>query len=338
MKRLLIVAAIAAIAAPVFAAPELLPVKGMNYATYDMATGEMHQTMGPMRYGDSVWSAKERSGYYTTITDDQWAVLDWGDIAAPQDIGGFAFSYSTAELLPTRISTILLFFAEENGFNTDGRVYLAGFNVTDLPTGGATFNGWTVTVDLESQGMTFVLDGSDIDFDGLADFGYSYTFPVFEGTSTFPLDTGPTIAGDPNIEGPGMEDAFDSFGLDPLDPNLVMGDYIGSWWFQGVIFAQFYMELFDGNSGPDEWPCPNPGDSGKYCVADIDTGTPGDNCVVGLGDLARLLSFYGTTSGAEWEDGDVDPARDKDTGEGGDGDVDLGDLAELLSQYGDDCN
>ncbi len=71
--------------------------------------------------------------------------------------------------------------------------------------------------------------------------------------------------------------------------------------------------------------CPNPGDSGNYCTADIDGS--GD-CVVGLGDLAQLLGNYGTTSGAEHDDGDLD----------GDGDVDLSDLAALLGQYGDDCN
>jgi len=71
--------------------------------------------------------------------------------------------------------------------------------------------------------------------------------------------------------------------------------------------------------------CPNPGDSGNYCTADIDGS--GD-CIVGLADLAQLLGHYGTTSGAEHDDGDLD----------GDGDVDLSDLAALLGQYGDDCN
>ena len=321
MKRLLIVAAVAAVAAPAFAAPELLPIRGMNYGTYDQASSTFtpgHQTT---RYGDPVWWSIERSGYYTSITDDGWSVLDWGDIAGPQAIGGFQFSYATAEMMPTLINCYMLFFAEENGFNSLDRVYLAGFNVIDLPTGGPTWNGWTVTVDLEGSGSEFIIDGSDIDFDGLVDFGYVYAFPL-----EWEL-TGPTVAGDPNTESDGMEDAFDSFIY--VDANDLISEYVGSWYWPDPLpdgshlYAQFYMQLYDGNV-PDG--CPNPGDSGRYCTADI----AGDVCVVDLADLAQLLSNYGVTSGAVHDDGDVEPAD-------GDGDVDLSDLAELLAQYNDDC-
>jgi len=48
---------------------------------------------------------------------------------------------------------------------------------------------------------------------------------------------------------------------------------------------------------------------------------------VDLSDLGRLLSNYGTESGASYEDGDLD----------GDGDVDLVDLAALLVNYGTEC-
>jgi hypothetical protein len=63
--------------------------------------------------------------------------------------------------------------------------------------------------------------------------------------------------------------------------------------------------------------------SGRYapprCPGDLD----GDGDV-DLTDLARLLSNYGMTGGATYEDGDLDS----------DGDVDLSDLAALLSVYG----
>ncbi|GMU81226.1 MAG: hypothetical protein AMXMBFR47_10970 [Planctomycetota bacterium] len=48
---------------------------------------------------------------------------------------------------------------------------------------------------------------------------------------------------------------------------------------------------------------------------------------VDIGDLARLLSNYGTTSGATPEDGDFDA----------DEDIDLGDLAYMLSRFGMTC-
>ena len=61
---------------------------------------------------------------------------------------------------------------------------------------------------------------------------------------------------------------------------------------------------------------PNP------CFGDLD----GDNDI-DLSDLARMLSNYGMTNGATYEDGDLDD----------DGDVDLSDLAALLAVYGTPC-
>lgn len=58
------------------------------------------------------------------------------------------------------------------------------------------------------------------------------------------------------------------------------------------------------------------------CPASID----GDS-QVSLSDLARLLSRFGTATGATHHDGDLD----------GDGDVDLSDLAFMLSAYGTIC-
>ena len=79
--------------------------------------------------------------------------------------------------------------------------------------------------------------------------------------------------------------------------------------------------------------CPNRGEHGKYCSADIDGS---DDCIVNLADLARLLSNYPCTSGCTHEMGDVSP-HDPNC-PAGDGLIGLADLAELLSQYGDNCN
>jgi hypothetical protein len=64
MKRLLFVSAIALVVAPALASPQVMPVKGMKYAVYNPATGELTPTEGPVRYGPSIWAATERSGYY----------------------------------------------------------------------------------------------------------------------------------------------------------------------------------------------------------------------------------------------------------------------------------
>lgn len=58
------------------------------------------------------------------------------------------------------------------------------------------------------------------------------------------------------------------------------------------------------------------------CPGDLD-----DSGAVDLGDLAVLLSHFGTPGGATAADGDLD----------GDGDVDLPDLAALLAQFGAEC-
>lgn len=64
-------------------------------------------------------------------------------------------------------------------------------------------------------------------------------------------------------------------------------------------------------------------DECEDCLGDL----TGDD-LVGLDDLAILLSHFGTASGARYEDGDIS----------GDGAVSLQDLADLLAVFGRDCN
>ena len=62
--------------------------------------------------------------------------------------------------------------------------------------------------------------------------------------------------------------------------------------------------------------------SASPCTGDLDADRDVD-----LTDLSTLLSHFGTTSGAAWQDGDSDV----------DGDVDLADLSALLSAFGGSC-
>jgi hypothetical protein len=210
-------------------------------------------------------------------------------------------------------------------------VLAAAYVINNIP--GSThppneYWGYIWGVDL---GTPFVLDGNDLDADGLVDWGY---FQFFSGRTPGCLH-GPAIYAwfDPNIippECPGIEWPFDLFvnpnwnnGPENFDPNNIEPFFVST--YSGQWFVQIYFELY----APQ---CPNRGDAGRYCQADIDGSF---DCIVGLSDLAVLLSNYGMTTGATWREGDVDPY---DPYSPGDGDVDQGDLAELLMQYGDDCN
>jgi hypothetical protein len=235
MRCSLIIATIGLITVPAFGSPELLLVRGTHYATYNMATGKLTPTPGPARYGPPVWSSTHSTGWYFGSYAYDWVVLDWGDIAGPVRINGFQFAYATDMLLPDRLDTIVWYYAEENGFNSAGHVPLAGYRITDLPTGGPTWGSWTVTVDLEG-GFEFTIDGSDMDADGLVDWGYTYWFQGPPAGSY----TGPLISGDPNgfDDAPGQEDAFDVYLLDMNDPNLGLpGSYVATYWFGGDPYA-----------------------------------------------------------------------------------------------------
>jgi hypothetical protein len=71
--------------------------------------------------------------------------------------------------------------------------------------------------------------------------------------------------------------------------------------------------------------CPNPGQTGNFCTADIN----GD-CIVDISDLALLLSAFGSVPG----DGNYNPGADVAPPVG----IDITDLALFLSQFGDNCN
>lgn len=345
MNRTILLTVAALIAVPAAAGPQILPAKGARHLIYDMATGELRSAEGPARIGESVWASTQYPWYYfiQMYYGEGATTLDWGDIAGPQPIGGYSFAYgSHSVLLPERLDVINLFFADDNGFNSENRTFLAGFHIPNLPGAdpGGQWHKWVITVDLDAAGLAFTIDGEDLDGDGRMDFSYTYWFTNYtQNNPQYPNNyLGPVIAGDPNAippTAPGIEGAFDFFG----DPNLNL--YWGTYWGD-YPFPQFYMELYDS-----ELSCPQAGGSGKRCTADI-WPNDGDgiwevddgDCLVGLDDLAQLLANYPTPADGNHELGDVWPENGDgiwQDGSDGDGAVDLSDLAELLSQYSDDC-
>jgi len=332
MRSFLIVAAICVIAAPAFAGSDLLPVKGIAGARmYDMATGEQTPMSGQTRdLGPLIWATETSTGYFWGGQASTEIALDWGDIAAGAAVGGIGWSYATNS---DSVDALVGFYQSDNGFNTQPKDYIVAFNFTGLngtvtPNNRLLFWGWLYAAELFTP---FVINGADLDADGLGDFSYTYWF---DPAALTPVGTivGPRMVGDPNLDplATGIEDVFDVYN-DPnyipapgyIDPNLT--HYVGTFWFGGPpVYAQFFMELYAPG-------CPNAGDSGKYCEADI----ANFNCMVDLADLARLLGNYGCTAGCTKLMGDIFPY---DPFFPGDGVINLQDLSEMLTQYGDDCN
>ena len=352
MKRLLIVAAIAVIAAPALAGSDILPIDGTEgHLKFDVATGKITPITGQTRdVGAPVWEvAHSYVNYFwgaePTLGEGS---IEWGDLAGPQSIGGFGFSqYTNSQATSGDLYAVFLFYEEENGEGLDSRVYVQGYLLCNIPGSTHTpteYWGYVWAVDI--SGSEFALAGSDLDGDGLGDWGY---FMFLSNQDTNSLH-GPGIAGliDPNNlppMAPGIEDNFCLF-ADPvynsgqcsnwnIDGNNLTGLVSCGYGFIG-IFSQWHFTLY----API---CPNRGDSGYYCSADIDGSY---DCLVGLADLAQLLGNYGCDSGDDPNDpnyvdvcglldGDIEPY---DVWFPGDGDVDLADLGLLLTQYGDDCN
>ncbi len=310
MRHGICAAIVLLIAGPALACPGILPISRTDYLVYDVATGAVRPATAGERYGHPLWAATEMTGYFLGVSPPE-GVLDWGDIAGPAAVGGFSFAqYTNSWESSGDLYAIIAIYAEENGWNSTGRVLTAAYVINNIPAPSCPPNeywGYIWYIDLYTP---FVLDGSDLDDDGLVDFGYSFHLSVRTPGAVH----GPAIATfDPNMA-PGADEWYDFF----REGNYVETCSLGP-------FHQIYWAMYAPS-------CPNRGDSGRYCSADIDGSF---DCIVGLTDLAQLLAHYGLTTGATFLQGDIDPY---DEWSPGDGDVDLADLTELLSQYGDDCN
>ncbi len=328
MKHLFIAATLALLGAPVWASPEILPISGTGHLCYDEGSGKVTPASNLRNYGYSLWAATQWSGYFFAQETTE-LTLDWGDIDGPVAVGGLGFAeYTNSQADDGDLKVVLMVYGEENGWNSTGRVAIAGYLIENVPGSAHPAEEYWGNIWGLDILTPFVLDGSDLDGDELTDFGYAHWFETIPTPGAL---AGPALVYmDPNglpARPPGVDGWFDIF-LDPnlySDPNLSDAIYDGTYSICNTF--QFYFELFAPS-------CPNRGESGRYCLADIDGSF---DCLVNLADLAECLSYYGMTTGATPLECDLDP-YDPDGCDHGDGDVDLADLAELLGQYGDNCN
>ena len=326
MSRILIVLGVSLLIPSSFAAPDILPVSGTSgILDYDAQTGAVAPVDQQIRrIGRPLWVANQADGSFLGLTENELA-LDWGDVSDVYPVGVLGFSeFTNSQAADGDNTMIIVIYGSDNGWNTPTRQILAGYMVTNIPGSIHPSNEyWGYVWRLEPSDY-FLIDGADLDGDDLVDFSYAF-WPA--SIRTLGAVMGPGIAGD--IDGnnipptcPGVENAYDLFGQPDFenDPNLATTPYLGTYWFGGNPFAQFYWEMFAPG-------CPNAGAHFRYCSADVTY-----DCIVDIHDLAECLHWFGIPGVNPCDIYPPDPVFP------GDGVFDLQDLAELLGQYGDDCN
>jgi hypothetical protein len=253
--------------------------------------GEVHGRGSTVVYSNLEQST-DPNEFYLPQTETGVPYGDDLHLTAGGWMDGFTFAYYDPAG-GTALSQVDVLFYENDPNNSDfpggdpGSALLGSYTVSDLPGDG----GYIVSVDVSDSPLLLPEDiWIEFDFSDSPEAGLVLYDPPTVGSSTVVFE----VHGD---------DVF-VFGY----------PYVGN----------FGLEITTGEGEPG---CPNPGDSGKYCTADIDGS--GD-CLVNLADLATMLGAYGTCLGDEFYNPDADLS--------GDGCIGLGDLAELLGQYGDDCN
>ena len=298
--------------ATIFADGSIESVSGHGRLHYNESAGRITQPTLSRSLPHLLWSVTAETGYFYAYPSGH-VVLDWGDMSGELPIGMLGFTeYTNSQATDGDITIYLGLYGSENGWNSTGRQLIGMYEIVNVPGSTHPMNeywGWEWTLE---PSVPLPLTGDDLDGDGLIDFGYSLGFRLpTPGAKAGPSIAGPTYPQEPELAA-GIEDAFDYF-----DGSTPGSGYLETRDFGGDPFAQFYFAMWS----PELHDGPGP------CDADLN-----HDCEVGLSDLAQLLSNYGMTSGAQWQDGDIEPLYPR-----GDGDVDLADLATLLAQYGP-CN
>jgi hypothetical protein len=178
------------------------------------------------------------------------------------------------------------------------------------------WNDWYSPVigDINGDGVPDVVTNTNYIEGTCSIYAWEFDGTLIEG---FPKITGASVGA------PVVIADIDNDGHVELIATSNVRDWGEGWVDQGCIYVWDLDAPYDPTTM--HWPVYQHDlqNTGRYARLFILGDLDGDGDV-DLSDLAQLLSNYGMTGGANYEDGDLD----------GDGDVDLSDLAGLLANYG----
>lgn len=364
MLRTIAILSCAGAAAHASPAPKSIPADGVRvtHLYHNAATGETiaSRPVGARGYGSAlVWGTDDQNVLCGSqpslgmllIADDPadpegfgQIHMDWGDIEPDTVVSMVQFSATTeypdtdldgdgiADGVPG-LGVRLAFFQGENGSGGGGTAVEAGsVTLMDIPgsVGGAgTIEGYLFSVDLAGIGSAegVPLGSTDVDADGLADFGYSieYLHPPTddqEPRKTYLMLGAPagqavpdgqggwTVVADPAPNAQGTTDAIDVYRRDVFgDPVFVetIGGAFSCDPNASGYYAQIALALF-AQGEPD-------------CPADLNYDT-----LLNFFDVAIFLQYY--------NDGD---ARADFFPAGGDGQFNFFDVSAYLAAYNAGC-
>ena len=228
MKKCLMIAMLAGVAATPALAGDALPMKKLGHIYINMKTGERAMTPFSDRAGPDIWNNDDGAVcgnfFYGVDRPTRTApdlrppfgggVNNIGDIAGSVGVGttidGLGFGTASSGIKSTNTTThetagydIVAFFYDNDdatGNTPDTRAQaIYGVTIGDIPGEEGTGNAWTFTVDL--VGNEFVLGDQDLDGDGKLDFGWG--FNLVQGQSlTDGINSAKGIAG-PFLAAPG---------------------------------------------------------------------------------------------------------------------------------------
>ncbi|MCC6677560.1 MAG: EF-hand domain-containing protein [Phycisphaerales bacterium] len=305
------------------------PVRIAGHIYINAATGEVVRTpAGGSRLDELYWGDSGPCGGFFRQDDparapgavDAFATLavHWGDTPAALTTG-YEIAYATNIGCDTAgsgiagLSIVNTFIADYDGGLDPGGGGASGILAVEVGTiaggnctlGSSLFQGWVYTIDLGGTGFEFEWGETDLDGDGLLDFGYGYEFIQNQAGAKGVI--GPYLVRPASLGGSGTAlgcpDRFDWFN----DRGNV---YAGGFWFGGGDcsatpprpYASFFLNLY-----------------GRLEVSRCELIDFNGDGVIDFADYLEFLNRYDT----------LDLSVDLN----GDGVVDFADYLEFLNLY-----